>query len=89
MGYAILNRHICLVNKTLKMSSYSRKLSFSQFKLYFGSMTLYLYLYFYFAFLPTACCTLTSHVTAPFLSSLKKTPLLRKNIFCNINQKAY
>ena len=39
MGYAILNRLIGLVNKTLKMSFFSRKLSFSQPKLGFGSMT--------------------------------------------------
>ena len=39
MGHAILNRLIGLVNKTLKMSFFSRKLSFSQFKLGFGSMT--------------------------------------------------
>ena len=39
MGYAILNRLIGLVNKTLKMSFFSRKLSFSQLKLGFGSMT--------------------------------------------------
>ena len=39
MGYAILNRLIGLINKTLKMSFFSRKLSFSQLKLGFGSMT--------------------------------------------------
>ena len=39
MGYAILNRLIGLVNKTLRMSFFSRKLSFSQLKLDFGSMT--------------------------------------------------
>ena len=39
MGHAILNRLIGLVNKTLKMRFFSRKLSFSQFKLGFGSMT--------------------------------------------------
>ena len=39
MGYAILNRLIGLVNKTLKMSHFSRKLSFSQPKLGSGSMT--------------------------------------------------
>ena len=39
MGYAILHRLIGLVNKTLKMSFFSRKLSFSQLKLGFGSMT--------------------------------------------------
>ena len=39
MGHAILNRLIGLVNKTLKMSFFSRKLSFSQLKLGFGSMT--------------------------------------------------
>ena len=38
MGYAILNRLIGLVNKTLKMSFFSRQLSFSQLKLGFGSM---------------------------------------------------
>ena len=36
MGYAILNRLIGLVNKTLKMRFLSRKLSFSQIKLGFG-----------------------------------------------------
>ena len=40
MGHAILNRLIGLVNKTLNMSFFSRKLPFSQFKLGFGSMTL-------------------------------------------------
>ena len=35
MGYAILDRLIGLVNKTLKMSFFSRKLSFSQIKLGF------------------------------------------------------
>ena len=39
MGYAILNRLIGLVQKTLKMSFFSRKLSFSQLKLGFESMT--------------------------------------------------
>ena len=39
MGYAILNKPIGLVNKTHKMSSFSRTLSFSQLKLGFGSMT--------------------------------------------------
>ena len=39
MGYAILNRLIRLVNKTLKMSFFSRNLSFSQLRLGFGSMT--------------------------------------------------
>ena len=39
MGYVILNRLVGLVNKTLKMSILSRKLSFSQLNLGFGSMT--------------------------------------------------
>ena len=39
MGNAILNRLIGLVIKTLKMSFFSRKLSFSDLKLGFGSMT--------------------------------------------------
>ena len=39
MGHAILNRLIGFVNKTLKLRFFSRKLSFSQFKLDFGSMT--------------------------------------------------
>ena len=39
MGYEIFNRLIGLFNKTLKMSFLSRKLSFSQFQLGFGSMT--------------------------------------------------
>ena len=39
MGHAILNRLIGLVYKTLKMVYFSRKHSFSQFKLGFGSMT--------------------------------------------------
>ena len=39
MGYAIPNIFIGLVNKTLKMSFFSRQLSFTQIKLGFGSMT--------------------------------------------------
>ena len=39
MGNAILSRRIGLVYKTLKMSFFSRKLSFSQLTLGFGSMT--------------------------------------------------
>ena len=39
MGYAILNRLMGLVNKTLNMSFFSRKLLFSQLKLGFGSIT--------------------------------------------------
>ena len=39
MGYAILKRLIGSVNKTLKMSFFSRQLSFSQLKLGFRSMT--------------------------------------------------
>ena len=39
MGHAILNRLIGLVNKTLKMSFFSRKLSIPQLNLGFGSMT--------------------------------------------------
>ena len=39
MGHAIINRLIGLVNRTTKMIIFSRKLSFSQFKLSFGSMT--------------------------------------------------
>ena len=39
MGYAILNRLIGLVNKTLKISFFPRKLKFSQLILGFESMT--------------------------------------------------
>ena len=39
MVYASFKRLIGLVNKTLKMRFFSRKLSFSQLKLGFGSMT--------------------------------------------------
>ena len=39
MCYAILNRPIGLVNKTLMIRFFSRKLLFLQLKLGFGSMT--------------------------------------------------
>ena len=39
MGHAILTKLIGLVDKTLKMIYFSRKHSFSPFKLGFGSMT--------------------------------------------------
>ena len=40
IGHAILNRKLGLVNKALKNSLFfKRKLSFSQFRLGFGSMT--------------------------------------------------
>ena len=39
MGYVILIRLISLVNKRLNMSFFPRKLSLSQLKMGFGSMT--------------------------------------------------
>ena len=39
MGHAVLNKFIGLVHKSLKMSFFKRKLSFSQLNLGFESMT--------------------------------------------------